>query len=83
MHVDRRRPDGTFSYGERIYRLEEREPDHFAVLRTSDGAVIGHLHFLGNKGERRPEGELQAGEEGVLQAIGSLLEGARGLLPLQ
>jgi hypothetical protein len=83
MHVARRRPDGTFSYGERTYRLEERETDHFAVLRTSDGEVVGHLHFLGNQGEARAEGELQAGEEGVLQAIGSLLEGTRGLLPLQ
>jgi hypothetical protein len=83
MHVARRRPDGTFSYGERIYRLEEREPDHFDVRRTSDGGVIGHLHFLGANCETRAEGELRAGEEGVLSAIRSLLEGARGLLPLQ
>ena len=83
MHVARRRPDGTFSFGERIYRLEEREPDHFAVLCANDGQVIGHLHFLGLKGETLVDGELRAGEEGVLQAIRSLLEGSRGLLPLQ
>jgi hypothetical protein len=84
MHVARRKPDGTFTYGERIYRLEEREPDHFAVLRASDGEVLGHLQFLlGGKSEARVEGTLRSGEEGVLQAIRSLLEGARGILPLQ
>jgi hypothetical protein len=83
MHVARRRPDGTFSYGDRIYRLEECEPDHFDVRRTNDGAIIGHLRFLGTKGEMRAEGELRAGEEGALSAIRSLLEGARGILPLQ
>jgi hypothetical protein len=83
MHAARRRPDGTFSYGEGIYRLEESEPDHFDVRRASDGQIVGHLHFLGGKAETRPAGVLRAGEEGVLSAIQNLLEGARGLLPLQ
>jgi hypothetical protein len=83
MHVARRRPDGSFTFGEEVYRLEDREPDHFAVRRLSDDKVVGSLHFLGDRCEARTEIDGPSDQTDALRGIGDLLAGSRGLLPLQ
>jgi len=79
MHVARR-ADGTFEVGHEIYRLEDWERDTFSVRRVRDGEIVGRLRFV-NGAETEVDG---AGiEPDVVRAITRLLDGARGLLPLQ
>jgi len=80
MHAARRRPDGTFEVGNEIYRLEDRERDSFDVRRVRDAEVVGRLRFV-NGGETEVDGP--AIDVDVVRAITRLLDGARGLLPLQ
>jgi len=82
MQAAQARPDGSFEYGDEIYRIEDRERDHFAVRRMRDAKIMGELRFDGHRYEARAEGDLREALQ-VIEAIGRLLQGERGLLPLQ
>jgi hypothetical protein len=83
MHLARQRPDGRFEYGGELYRLEDREHDHFAVRRVRDDAIVGGLRFVSGKHDAHIEVDGPSADTDVVQAIGHLLDRARGLLPLQ
>lgn len=72
-------PDGSISYNDERYRLNERGDHQFDVVREGDGAQVGAFRLL-------PGGsvEVEEGEHGeVVEAVANLLAVPRGLLPLQ
>lgn len=83
MHEAARRPDGTFAYKGEIYRLEDAERDHFVVRRLGDTRIVGGLRFA--TGGRHAQIEIDQGsaEREPVAAIARLLDGIRGVLPLQ
>ncbi len=83
MRAARRNPDGTFDYAGRCYRLEERGRDHFAVLRVGDAEIVGGLRFSSRRYDAEVELDGPADEVDAVRAIAHVLDGGRGLLPLQ
>jgi hypothetical protein len=83
MHLARQRPDGRFEYQGELYRLEDRESDHFAVRRVRDDTIVGGLRFVAGKHDAHIEIDGPSADADVVRAIGRLLDQARGLLPLQ
>jgi hypothetical protein len=83
MQTARRRPDGTFVYGDEIYRLEDVAPDHFAVRRVSDDKVVGELRFSDGQPSIKVTPAVPSHESPALYAVANLLAVGRGLLPLQ
>jgi hypothetical protein len=83
MHLAYRRADGTFEYDGDLYRIEDRQRDHFAVCRIRDDKVVGGLRFASDSHEAETEVDGPAAELDVVRAIGKLLGQARGLVPLQ
>jgi hypothetical protein len=83
MRLARQKADGSFEYDGELYRLEDRERDHFAVRRIRDDAIVGGLRFVNDKHEARTEPDGASAEADVVRAIGRILDRALGLLPLQ
>jgi hypothetical protein len=76
-------PDGSFDVSGVRYRLEQ-DGDHFAVVRSSDGAVIGgfRLNAL-PRATRAAVIDEDSREAEIVEAIATVVSQPRGLLPLQ
>jgi len=83
MHLAHRRADGSFAYDGELYRIEDRQRDHFAVRRIRDDKIVGGLRFVSDRHDAETEIDGPAAELDVVRAIGKLLDQTRGLLPLQ
>jgi hypothetical protein len=81
MHHARQKADGSFEYEGELYRIEDRERDHFVVRRLRDNAIVGGLRFASDVHDARTEVDGPSAD--AVRAIGRLLDRTLGLLPLQ
>lgn len=76
----RQNPDGTISFKDEKYRVEDRGKDLFDVVRARDGAVMGTFRLLeGMQFEVEAEGE----HRDIVEAVAGVLASPHGPMPLQ
>ena len=74
-------PDGTVEVQGEAYRLVEVARSRFRLERVRDGSALGEVDVASrDAAEGRPVDPAHAA---VVQAVAELLDGPRGLLPLQ
>ena len=78
MSGARQNPDGTISFKDERYRVEDKATDLFEVVRVSDGVKMGGFRLL--EGMRyEAEGE----HRDVVEAVAGVLASPHGPIPLQ
>ena len=78
MSGARQNPDGTISFKDERYRVEDKAKDLFEVVRVSDGVKMGEFRLL--EGMRyEAEGE----HRDVVEAVAGVLASPHGPMPLQ
>jgi hypothetical protein len=78
MKAARQNPDGSISFKDERYRVEDRGESLFEVVRASDGVKMGAFRLLeGMKYEA--EGE----HRDVVEAVAGVLASPHGPMPLQ
>jgi len=71
-------PDGSISVNDERYRVKERGPHQFDVVRERDGLHLGAFFLLPDV---RVEAEGEHRE--IVQAVADVLASPRGPVPLQ
>lgn len=78
MSKIRQNPDGSISFNDERYRVKERSPHHYEVVRERDGLVLGSFELLSDV---RVEAEGEHKE--IVEAVASVLAVPGGPMPLQ
>ena len=74
----RQNPDGSISFKDEKYRVEDRGDDLFDVVRARDGVKMGAFRLL--EGMRfEAEGE----HRDIVEAVAGVLASPHGPMPLQ
>lgn len=78
MRKARQNPDGSISLGDERYRVREREPHCFDVVRERDGQPVGAFRLL-------PDSHIETEGEpsDVVEAVAGVLASPHGPVPLQ
>jgi hypothetical protein len=71
-------PDGSISFNDERYRVKERGPHHYDVVRERDGLALGAFHLLP---DLRVEAEGEHKE--IVEAVAGMLAAPGGPMPLQ
>jgi hypothetical protein len=71
-------PDGSITVSGERYRVDDRSPGQFDVVRERDGLHMGAFHLQPDVRVEAPSEHLE-----IVQAVARLLATPRGLLPLQ
>jgi hypothetical protein len=78
MSAPRQNPDGSISFKDERYRVDDKGKDLFEVVRVRDGVRMGAFRLL--EGMRyEAEGE----HNDVVEAVAGVLASPHGPMPLQ
>lgn len=74
----RQNPDGSISFNDERFRVEERGKDEFDVVRERDGVRVGAFRLL-------PDVHVEAEGEHkeIVEAVAEVLAVPRGPMPVQ
>jgi hypothetical protein len=78
MSGARQNPDGSISFKDERYRVDDKGKDLFEVVRQKDGALMGAFRLL--EGMRY---EVEGEHREVVEAVAGVLASPHGPMPLQ